>query len=1122
MSSKAISDAQNTAPSGNIASPSLWHWIVAHREAIAYGLLFVLAVFTRFYDLESRAISHDESLHMLYSYKLYNGEGYRHDPMMHGPFLFEFNALLFFLFGHNNFVGRVGVALFGVALVMLPYWFRPWLGRLGAIAASTMILISPVITHYSRHLRHDIFNEVFTLVMYVSLFHYLTAWQRGDFLRMKRWLYIGAAAVALSLTVMEIAYIHGFIGLTFIAATILVENLSLTQRRRLFWIGTAALVVIGIIALWLTFGNAGPVPLDQPPNLARQVISSLQQLVGGLAGGASAVPQENMRAAWKVIHLLVLAGGLFFAATTLALSVTDKTLPLEKQRVQLFPVRLMSEAVRSLPLREVGIAVLIGAITFVTLYTTFFTNPYGLVSGTWGAIYYWLSQQDVQRGGQPWYYYLMLLPLYEFLPFFIGAAGGIWYLIRRWRVTRPAAPEREPIIEGKPSVPSVAADVGDVLHVYFPAFALYWVIDAIFIYSWAGEKMPWLTTHMSLPLIFMAAWTCERVFAGLQGRWRTLWERGGVLFAVLLPLTALALVALLSVQPFRSYSLFDLRDTGQWLGSLIVFGLLGYALIYYGRKLGRSLATRVVFLTFLVVLVIFTARSSWLVSFINYDDVSEYLFYAHGAPDVTLAMRQIEDISRRTVGDKLIKVAYDNESTWPLEWYFREYPNRTYYGDSPSRQQLEAPIVIVGPSNEGKVTPYLGDNYVRFNYRLVWWPLETYKEQSPVKIWHTYFVPATLPDDPAGRQAAWNQVSENRKALWEFFFYHRHKTPKDQWPYVHRFYMYVRKDVLNQLWDYHTGPAPAEMPTEPYAVKHQEIRAKRAIGGQGTGIGRFTTPRAIAVGADGLWYVADSGNNRVQVLDAQGNVVHSWGSSGSGAGQFQEPWGIVVNTEMGRVYVSDTWNHRIQAFDLEGTFLFAWGYFADTAGQIDRDPGGFWGPRDIAIDEEGNIYVADTGNKRIQKFTADGEFIAQWGGAGILPGRFDEPTSLAFAPDGTLYVADTWNRRIQAFSAEMIPLRQWAIESWESTSVVNKPYVRVDRAGNVYASDPERYRVLVFDAQGAFLLSFGQYGADMASFALPLGMAFEADGDLLVVDSDNHRLLEFPPPLEAAGSKEER
>jgi tripartite motif-containing protein 71 len=74
---------------------------------------------------------------------------------------------------------------------------------------------------------------------------------------------------------------------------------------------------------------------------------------------------------------------------------------------------------------------------------------------------------------------------------------------------------------------------------------------------------------------------------------------------------------------------------------------------------------------------------------------------------------------------------------------------------------------------------------------------------------------------------------------------------------------------------------------------------------------------------------------------------------------------------------------------------------------------------------------------------------------------------------------------------------------------VNKPYLRVDESGNVYVGDPEGYRVLVFDGQGEYLKSFGQYGYDMASFTLPLGMAFDGEGNLYVVDSDNSRLLKF-------------
>jgi predicted membrane-bound mannosyltransferase len=88
-------------------------------------------------------MSHDESLHTLYSWNLYAGKGYQHDPLMHGPSLFHITALMYFLFGDSDFSARMGPALFGIAMVILPYWFRPWLGRVGALAASFMILISP-------------------------------------------------------------------------------------------------------------------------------------------------------------------------------------------------------------------------------------------------------------------------------------------------------------------------------------------------------------------------------------------------------------------------------------------------------------------------------------------------------------------------------------------------------------------------------------------------------------------------------------------------------------------------------------------------------------------------------------------------------------------------------------------------------------------------------------------------------------------------------------------------------------------------------------------------------------------------------------------------------------------
>ena len=638
---------ETTAVQGRISNIRFWettlgHWLALNWETAFYVVIFLAAAVTRLYDLGTRAVSHDESLHMLYSYKLYDGEGYRHDPMMHGPFLFEFVAFMYLLFGDSTTVARVAVALFGIALVMLPYWFRPWLGRLGALVASLMILISPSVTHYSRHLRHDIFNEFFTVLMFISLFQILLNWQANNPQRMRRWLYILAASVALGLTVMEISYIHGFVGVTFIVVIALLETRQPTFRRWLFLGGLALFVVVSGFVLWLTIGNAVPTPAGSPPDLAHRVVEGLASLILQVSGDSAAQPDVYVKSAWKLIQLLMLIIGLLFAASTLGLSVTQSPMPYGRGQVRYLPELRIWHVLRSIPLQQWSIAAAVGVALFFVLYTTFFTNPEGAVSGTWGGLSYWLRQHDVQRGSQPWYYYLMLLPLYEFLPLWIGLAGGIYYLVRqaRWTAAQVAGEQTQGGVVQ--AIAPVTGEPSFALHNYFVGFLIYWAFDNLLIYSWAGEKMPWLTVHMALPFIFLAAWTIDRVLRKVS--WRLVWERQGLVFALLLPLSVAALIGFLSVRPFQGTQLSQLRDTGQWLGSLIILLILIYGLAHYGRRLGRFLACRVAFAVVIVALVLLTFRFSWMVSFINYDYVSEYLFYAHGGPDVTLAMQQIEDL----------------------------------------------------------------------------------------------------------------------------------------------------------------------------------------------------------------------------------------------------------------------------------------------------------------------------------------------------------------------------------------------------------------------------------------------------------------------------------------------
>ena len=166
---------------------------------------------------------------------------------------------------------------------------------------------------------------------------------------------------------------------------------------------------------------------------------------------------------------------------------------------------------------------------------------------------------------------------------------------------------------------------------------------------------------------------------------------------------------------------------------------------------------------------------------------------------------------------------------------------------------------------------------------------------------------------------------------------------------------------------------------------------------------------------------------------------------------------------------------------------------------------GFWGPRDVAVDGQGHVYVADTGNKRVRVYSANGDFIMDIGSAGSELGQLDEPVGLAVDTDNQrLYVADTWNQRVSVFGLDGSPLFTFKVRGWYEDQG-NRPYMAIDQARNLlYVTDPDAGRVLVYDLQGNCVGSFGQPSdtvTDNSQFKTVGGIATDAEGNVYVDDS---------------------
>jgi DNA-binding beta-propeller fold protein YncE len=269
----------------------------------------------------------------------------------------------------------------------------------------------------------------------------------------------------------------------------------------------------------------------------------------------------------------------------------------------------------------------------------------------------------------------------------------------------------------------------------------------------------------------------------------------------------------------------------------------------------------------------------------------------------------------------------------------------------------------------------------------------------------------------------------------------------------------------------------------------------------------FDVPTGVAADAEGNIYVMDTNNSRVQKFDNQGNFLLAWGSAGSGEGQFGDILdpreGRLAVDAQGNVYVIDLKNLRVQKFSSDGDYLTQWGTKGPGKGQ-------FAGPVDIAVDRQNNVYVADVRTGTIQKFDETGRFLLRWGRAGYDEGRFSNLLSVAIAPDGNVLVTDATGR-IQKFDSHGRYLSTIQPEPIDNQSVYLGS-IAVDHQGNIYVADWYGARIAKFDPDGKALAAWTGTDVGLNSFVNLQDIAVDQQGNIYLTDGTEDLVRKFQQP----------
>jgi len=273
----------------------------------------------------------------------------------------------------------------------------------------------------------------------------------------------------------------------------------------------------------------------------------------------------------------------------------------------------------------------------------------------------------------------------------------------------------------------------------------------------------------------------------------------------------------------------------------------------------------------------------------------------------------------------------------------------------------------------------------------------------------------------------------------------------------------------------------------------------------------------VAVDSAGNLYVAEphTGESRVREFDSNLSWVRTYGTTGvpylTDGLHYNGPWGVAVAPD-GSIYIGEDSGNRVVKLNAAGVPQWIVG----EAGGCGGDNEHFCGVKDVALDAAGRVYVADTGNCRIQIYNPDGSYYATLGtGCGNGDYQFDWMAGLTIAPNGDIYVADTNNHRVQVFNSGLVhvaTLGETDVAGSDNAHFSFPRDVEVDSAGYVYVVDCDNHRVQIFDSNWSYVRTLGETGVagdDFAHLSNPVAVTVDAVGRIYVADRWGERVQVF-------------